>query len=96
MNMIVCFGGTVTYAYNFLQDMTLIWISTCTTLAMLILIVSSEIVYRRWRRPQPHFAFDKSPSFHRAISSTEFDIMVARGQKLVILNEMILDLKDYS
>jgi hypothetical protein len=51
MNLIVCFGGTVTYAYNFLRDIKLIWIGSCTTFAMLVVTIFSEIVYRRWRRP---------------------------------------------
>jgi hypothetical protein len=57
----------------------LIWIGTCGTIAMALVTTFSELMYRRWRKPQPHFAFNKILNYDRAITSQEFNAMIANG-----------------
>lgn len=58
----------------------------------IILFVGNEIYYQYWRRLEDPFIIEE---FYPVITSDEFEERVRNGEKLVILDNLVLDITDF-
>ena len=104
---VILLGGTITYCLAYLQDMKYIPLGILSFLFFINLVLVSEYVHRKKARSEnaakqfvtehelAKRAGSKANGDVKMYTAQQVDISVEQGQKLVILDNLILNLNGY-
>ena len=89
-------GGMVTYALHYLNSKMLYQYAFYNFYFIIGIVLSSEITYRCWRKTRVNSKFVLNKKYEIPIALKELELRAARGENLVILENLVLDFSDYA
>ena len=94
--VVVNSGGMITYASNFQHSKKLYSYAFYNFYLIIAVLLTSEIVYRCWRKTRENSKFILNKNSKNKILVKEFALRAAKGENLIILENLVLDFSDYA
>jgi hypothetical protein len=94
--VVVNSGGMITYALNFRLSKRLYSCAFYNFYLIIAVLITSEITYRCWRKTRENSKFILNKKSKIPFRLMDLELRAARGENLVILENLVLDFSDYA